>query len=89
MRLNPIYTESQLYKTRFRVKVSQVMCTVNKSLLDNAVLSPPPIILGRIHPWLKSNRLNHAYTLFWKIDLANRPNSYLESHDLRSSPQSD
>ncbi len=38
---------------------------------------------------LKSNRLNHANQLFCQIDLANRSNSYLASHDLRSSVKSD
>ncbi len=35
---------------------------------------------------LKSNRPNRP---FWQIDLANRPNSYLASHDLHSSLKSD
>ncbi len=37
---------------------------------------------------LKSNRPNHANRPFWQIDLANRPNSYLSSHDLHSSLKS-
>ena len=38
---------------------------------------------------LKLNRLNHANQPFWKIDQANRPNSYYATHDLHPSLKSD
>ncbi len=47
-----------------------------------------PVINTGIHR-LKSNRPNCANQPFWPIDLANRLNSYLASHDLHSSLKSD
>ncbi len=38
---------------------------------------------------LKLNRPNHVNLPFWQIDPADRPNSYLVSHDLHSSLKSD